>query len=515
MTRRLFAALLALTVAANAVIFVLRGLATFRYSRLIPVPIEGPGLYAIWRIQHGFPLAEWPTRPFFGLTLYNFLFYETYERVLQLVGITGAGLPTGAHLLTPLAAAIGAVAQYDATRTVLRRLRCDGDRVVVAAAAFLFWFGAGIVGSWAFAARPDVAALAAATVGLALVVRSLDDRSAAPLVAASIIFFVAWSFKQSVVGIFAGVCAFELVARRAIGRTAALAVPFAVLCGAALAIGGPAYRFNLLTAPRVSEIIVPWLAVYFYRGLLLPNLPLWLAAAAGMRRWRRDASTTVLACCIATTVPLGILLLSKPGSDVNHTFESCVPIAIFAVVAFLTSARNYALAAAAMLAPLAFAVLLLAGAPEHVLGLLTLTKHPDPLTIAAPARYASRAALVERMRSLPKPIFIDDDVLAQPWFTTDNRYPAVVIDHVFDSAAEAGGYLERDGVLSLVDDRYFATLLLSPPPYYLWRRRAVAAGYVPAGTVGMDGEELTIYLRSDTAPRRPLQSRRPTRRRTP
>src|SRR5258708_26187140 len=109
---RAFHIVLALAVAAHALVLVFRIASILRFSALVPSPVEGPGLYAIWKIQHGYPAYEWPTRPPFALALYNALFYHSYARVLALVGITDAALPVGAKLLTLMAALGGAAAQY-------------------------------------------------------------------------------------------------------------------------------------------------------------------------------------------------------------------------------------------------------------------------------------------------------------------------------------------------------------------------------------------------------------------
>jgi len=48
------------------------------------------------------------------------------------------------------------------------------------------------------------------------VIASLDGARFAPLLIASVVFFLAWAFKQSVVGILSGVCLFEAVVHRSL-----------------------------------------------------------------------------------------------------------------------------------------------------------------------------------------------------------------------------------------------------------------------------------------------------------
>lgn len=528
---RTFRALLLLTVVVHAAVLVARVISTIHFSALMPVPIEGPGIYAIWKVQHGYPLYEWPTRPFFGLTLYNFLFYVTYAWILRLVGVTSAALPVGTHLLTIVFTAIGAVAQYVATLIVLRRVDVRVDRGFVAATSFLIWFGAGVIGRWALVARADVAAIALAVTALALILASLDGPSLVPVATAGVVFYLAWAFKQSVVGILAGVCVFELFVRRSLRCTLAIAVPFALLCLITLVAGGAAYRFNILEAPRLTQAVIPWLAIYWYRSIAIPNVPVWLAAGAGVLAWSRrsrrtdprwhDAALTLVVCTIVTTFPLDVLLLAKGGSSLNHTFESWVVTALFAVVAFSIGAaapnarpRMYAMAAASMIAPLAFGLLMLNGGPSPWLQAMTTVAAYDAPRFGDEAVFQSRIAVRDRLKRLPKPIFIDDEIFGQPWFANDDRYPAVVLDHVFYDVAAASGHVERDGVLSLVDDRYFATVIVEQPPW-MWTRRAVAAGYVEAETLSAGDLTWVVFVRSDTAPRKVLHKRRPTIRKTP
>src|SRR5258708_26768785 len=164
---RTFHVVFALALAAQAVILVFRVASILRFSALVPAPIEGPGLYAIWKIQHGYPAYEWPTRPPFALALYNALFYHGYARALALLGVTDAALPVGAKLLTLVLAFAGAGAQYVATRALAIRLRLSPSRALLGAIAVFVWFGAGPLGRWAIYARPDVGAAALAKIGRA------------------------------------------------------------------------------------------------------------------------------------------------------------------------------------------------------------------------------------------------------------------------------------------------------------------------------------------------------------
>src|SRR6266850_1346097 len=139
--RRAFFTMLALTTVATLIAIVVRVASTISVGIVVPAPSEGPGLYAIWKVQHGHPAYEWPTRDFFALTLYNFLFYESYARILALLKLPSEALPIVARLLTLMFAAAGASIQYAATAGILRRRRIEPGKTVLAAFAFLTWFG--------------------------------------------------------------------------------------------------------------------------------------------------------------------------------------------------------------------------------------------------------------------------------------------------------------------------------------------------------------------------------------
>jgi hypothetical protein len=530
---RAFYIVFAIAVAAQAVILVLRVASILRFSALVPAPIEGPGLYAIWKIQHGYPAYEWPTRPPFALALYNALFYHSYARALALLGITDAALPVGAKLLTLVLALGGAGAQYIATRALAIRLRLSPSRAPLWAIALLVWFGAGSVGRWAVYARPDVGAAALAMAALAVVVAGLEKPGHLRLHVASVLFFLAWGFKQSTVGFFAGTCLFYVLVVRSPRALLALTVPFVLLAVGMIAAGGAAFRYDILTAPTVYARMDYWLAAYWYRALVLPNLGVWIAAGAGAWLWLhgrptdispwRDRAFSLLLLTMVVTGALDAVLLAKPGSSINHTFEFWFASALFATLVFLVATespgfarRAYAIGSIATLPTVAFAAALLVPLPR-LARILTIGTPVDRLEFGSSDELARRQAAAARMRELPKPIFIDDEILGQPWFATDNRYPAVVLDHVFYDTALAQGRLERDGVASLVDDRRFAAMLVAEPPWAN-SRAAIAAGYVRAGALaGLgDDDRLAVLLRSENPPPLPFAQRsRPTRRRMP
>src|SRR5215831_17686727 len=109
--RRSFLGLLVLLAALDLVVVCVRAADVLSYGRLVLFPAEGPVLYALWKVQHGHPLYEWPTRPVFTLTLYNFLFYETYAVATRMLHAFDGGTIVAARFVTLAVAAGGAAAQ--------------------------------------------------------------------------------------------------------------------------------------------------------------------------------------------------------------------------------------------------------------------------------------------------------------------------------------------------------------------------------------------------------------------
>jgi hypothetical protein len=217
-------------------------------------------------------------------------------------------------------------------------------------------------------------------------------------------------------------------------------------------------------------------------------------------------------------------LLAKAGSAINLAFESWVVSALFATIVFgraiLRSAasarRAYTATVLGLLPSIAYSLSLLFPGGASAARLLSLHVETHPLALGTARELAVRSAVANRMRDLRTPMFIDDDILALPWFSNNDEYPAVVLEHGFYDAATARGDLAGDGVLSLIDDRYFASVLVVTPPWYV-KRRAIAAGYTPVEQRDWIADSrLEILIRSGTVPRTaPPERTRQTSRRRP
>ncbi len=84
-----------------------------------------------------------------------------------------------------------------------------------------------------------------------------------------------------------------------------------------------------------------------------------------------------------------------------------------------------------------------------------------PIVRATDAEVARKQNFALFLKSLKKPLFIDDEIYSMPWYSTDNQYPAITLDHVFYDEAMAKGVISG-GVPSLIKKHWFGTLYLAP-----------------------------------------------------
>jgi hypothetical protein len=520
--RRLFLALLVCLAVLDAVVLVIRTLDAIAASSLVLFPAEGPVVYALWRLRHGYPLYELPTAPMYTLTAYNALFYRTYALLLRVTGVSDAGIPVAGRLIGAVFAAVGAVAQYLATRRLFSAARPPA--LLLALLAFVTWFGCALPGWWTFAIRPDSPAVGFALIGFAAAARGFargaDGRVL--LLAASTSFLCAWMFKQSAVTLFAGTAVYALVWRRSLRELALLTLPFLVAAVLTLAGGGPAFRANLILAPALNAWL-PHLPLHWFRSIFLIELVPWafalyavvtlfrpllssptVAAVAGMGPRSVSLFGLDLTYPLVTTVVAFVctsILLSKEGSALNHALELHVVASVLAcgVLAGAWAHGRQALwlaAAVAVVPMIVFDGALLTGTERGRLATWLQGKvWGDTLHLASAATLEDRERLAERFASLPKPVYCEDEVFSLPWHATNNTYPAVMIDHVFYDAAVRRGLI-TGGVDRLFRDRYFAAAVLADESPFI--PVAIRAGYKLGGSIvppGSPGNALRILVR--------------------
>ncbi|HET9369909.1 MAG TPA: hypothetical protein VFO19_06665 [Vicinamibacterales bacterium] len=494
--RHVWLALLVAAVALSAVVFALRarGLAA---SGLYVDPLghQGPPIYSIWKVQNGHPLYEWPDRHPYSLTLYNALFYHVYARVLAAAGVEGRDIVFGAQRLSAMFAAAGALLTF----VCARRLLPAGDNAIAVAgflSALLMWIGTNPMGWWHLGVRPDMMALAFAVAGLVIYTRGIDrDRPEIWLLVASFCFCVTWMTKQSYVASLTGVCLYTLIVRRSFKHTLWIAIPAATLMAVALLGGGEVYRRNLLWAPSISHLGISGYSGSRLGKVLFANAWIWagpllalLAARTREERARLFAGVGPFLCVGIVGFGFGTMAMLREGGEDNAILEGHVSMGIAATVLFarLLTGVTVPLVARAMPMLLVPAILY----PAYQLGW-----KQEPLHVATPETHQRRERLAAFITSLPAPVFINDGMLSQPWFTSQSRYPAYVPDQLWMEIAQRDGWLPPDWIDTLIRDRAFGAFLL--PHETRWVEVGRAAGYTAEHIAGRDdGREYLVLRRA-------------------
>jgi hypothetical protein len=465
------AAVVLLFTVLNLAVFCLHAISVWRYGALF----FGAGgassvIYPVWKAVHHLPVYSWPLQFPFSLALYNYLFYYTYAAFLKLVGADGGGIMTWGCVLTPAFALVGAWAQWKLVQTHLN-LRGASSALSLFFALGL-WFCASIIRGYAFAIRPDIAAAALVMIALWMAVR----QSRYSFALAGLFFYFAWSFKQSVVLALAGLCLFLLLHKRWRNLSVLIAV-FAALVAATLLLGTPEYRYNILVAPRlVKQFSLIWALQIAPKSLLANSYwllaPIALLLAAGARK--ADPAVRLLLTVFTVALVGGLAGMTKVGAWDQYLFEAFVAGSTLLQMAVFTAPGKLvnALMLFACVQPAVQAATVPSGAHPHAFG---------TVGIATAAEYAEAAALGDRLALMKKPIFTTNEVFSLPWFSNDNRYPALVIDTIFHDATRAScsngcveGMLQRGEIPTVMLPSVKAPSSPHVPPSGSPRRPALA-----------------------------------------
>ncbi len=484
-----------LLVVLYTVIFCIRFSSALSQSDLfMTTGVEGPGIYAIWKLQNGHPLYEWPNRDYYTLTIYNYLFYYFYGTVLSAFGITDANILVAGKLVTLVFTSIGAISHWLLMRYLVKDWDSSSVRLYLGMMAFIVWFGASITSWWALTVRPDLPAVALATIGLLIYIKGLDKNSPLQIVIASLFFFVAWSFKQSSVWIFAGTILYSLICKRNWKQALALIFPSAFLMAICLGFGGEVYRYNLFL-PSISVLSIKQ-AIDEFKKVFFPNLSVWgfliyiplifiaiKTAKNGNKRqnslfgaFSLSSHEVLIVVVTVVTSGIGFIALGRFGSSRNHFFE--------AIVAASTLSSIYLI----KLLQVSRLVMVKAGLIMATLLMLSMTIIPfmqlafpnrlGLLTRASQQAYADRQAYAQYLSRLPKPLFIRDETFALPWHSSDNKYPAVVLDQNVYFEVKGKGLFQGNGIRDLVNRKYFRSLAIAQKDEVY--KAAIDAGYKSA-----------------------------------
>jgi hypothetical protein len=469
----------------NLAVFLLRAFSVWHCGALFTNGSDASVIYPVWKAVHHLPIYTWPLQFPFNLTLYNYLFYEAYAAFLRLVGASGAEMIPWGNLFTPVFAILGAVAQWKLVQNYLHL------RGITSLLSFLFalglWFCTSIIRSYVLGIRPDIAAVALVMAALWMVVRQPRFGFAY----AGVLFYLAWSFKQSAVLSLSGVCLFLLVSKRWRDLSLLVAV-FVALTALTLFLGSPEYRYSILVAPRIMSVFsVKW-ALSIAPKSLVANAywilaPIALVLAAGVQRL--DSSIRMLTTVLAITLLGGLAGMARIGAWDHYLLEAFVSgSTLLQIAVFKTPGRiPNALVLFGCILPALQLATRPSGNETHALG---------TVGIATATEYDQAAALRDRLALMKKPIFTTNDKYSLPWFSTDNHAPALVVDRIFHNATKAGcsngcveGMLQRGEVPTV--------MLLSSGDIY---QSSLNPNYKKISEVRESGRLWSIYVLVNSEP---------------
>jgi hypothetical protein len=440
------AALLAVCCAfagANALVVSARLHSVVRYSRLMQTTgAEAAGLYGIYKVWRGHALyvslREQPTT-----FLFNYLFYQGYGRLARRLVSDPNHLPLFAHLTTFAAASLLGLGMLAFFAHRLRSLSKDIDpalRAAVLVLPFLSISGP-FMGWWYVAARPDLIGAGFEVAALVALLSNLDRGISWPrLVCSTLLFWIAWSFKQTFVLAFVGTLCGWVLTRQWKHLAWSLSV-FGVLCAVPFFVYGHPYVEHTLEAPAVS----PWLSGQFEFVLLdtlktgfyivVPTLLAVPFEAKAFWQTRRLSATGMLALVFVMSLVGGAVAAGKDGSSRNYYLTSYLAATLYLGLWWL---RCLELADPSLLnGTVAVALLSTTLGGGLSASYVVFPNRFGRIALTTPEGFEQRQSVQRTIAASRKPAFVGDAFLALPWLA--DQYPSDVIDGTFYARGEAAG----------------------------------------------------------------------------
>jgi len=283
--------------------------------------------------------------------------------------------------------------------------------------------------------------------------------------------------------------------------------------GVVLVTLGEVYRWNTLVAPTVNEIsliaaggtLFPAVLMSLFFWVCIILFPLLIYRSVGLPRslsvlWQATfrssslAPYTALMCVVLVGGSISFVALGKTGSSLNHMFEVLVAASSLSCVLTVKMStlegrwRTYQKIAA-------FFVVMLSIVPFAQVAMNRM----GPITRATEAEVAGKREFATYLRSLPKPLFIAEEIYSLPWHSNAGRYPAITVDPVYYYAAKEKSVFGGNGLADLINDRFFGCLILFPGDELI--QTAKSAGYrealPPANSIRLSdafGKQRTAVL---------------------
>jgi hypothetical protein len=469
----MLAAALACIVLSTAV-FVRRGHAAIEAAAAPPgVAItsgyEAESFFALWRAVHGQPVYADVTRIPYASAYFNWFFYVGYAVPVGAavkLGHDASIIPLAGRLTT----AAGALAGVAVLFWLLRRVLAGGNLIAAALATFVF-FGP-LVGWWSHTLRPDVWAFTLETGAVLVLLLRHRSYPLGSTLLAGLLFYGAWSCKQTYFFGLGGAF-FFLLWRRQWRPAALLAAVSVCLWVTTFALLGPGYR-GAFRGTVTTNVYYLALGLECLRDMLVKSAPLWLLLSGAFLLRSKARPTAAASPLVRDALALGTLglLVAAPLA-----FAASCKLGA-STYYYFTTLLMLSLLTAGLIATLACTRLVVAGLGLAAgLQALVLSGHAGKIDLTEQSR--ELAAVWSVWQRQPEPRFASYDNLNLPWLNVDSPPLVVAFNYGLDRAA--GRAFEHDGVGGLIAVGYFRTLLLPTD---------TGAEY--------DGGSLRLYSRGET-----------------
>lgn len=419
---------------------------------------EEESLFAIWKAASGMTVFANPLKPPFAISYFNWLFYLIYGALAKTLfvwaGWDWVWMPTVMRTLT-LAFGAGSMGVVLFIAHEIRVWPDGWSRLERVAMAALLTLASPLMGYTIITVRPDSAAVFIELIGLLAVLRYLGKGNLKSLIVTTLVLYLAWSLKQTHIGVVTGF-ALLLLWRR---RWKELAIVAFLSCGlylATFAIGGELYRFavlksqvncpmNLRNALHVVGAVLRsahWLAFGGIAALLLVS----------SRGWeQRDIRTQTIVVTFFTCLFWSLVSTPKNGSGINYFMTTSV----MAGLCLLVSLRQFGWPAwQARWCAFGFLVSAVILTLHLTLMSTNIFKRYDIL-VENNNRFVELRGHVQQM---PSPVFVEDIAANLPWILPAAPYFIVAYTYELDRAA--GRRYEEGGIAGLVERGFFKSIIL-------------------------------------------------------
>jgi hypothetical protein len=281
-------------------------------------------------------------------------------------------------------------------------------------------------------------------------VRYLRDRRLSALLLCLLLFFGAWSFRQTNVSGVTALCLCLILRREWRGLALAVVLMLAAY-GVAFAIGGCDYLYAICLAQRHMGLS---LTVGIHNALAAAlKAPLFGAAlvllpgalrALDPRPWQPEAERYVPVLFCVSLLVAGLTGM-KNGAYVNY-FLPPAAVGALMVVGRVRQADRWALV------PLAGSAALLGAQSLAIVATLTGVRH----TVGLRAGHDRAVLLRQALAECPAPVLVSRPSHNLPW--VQPHAPHFVVAAAYDSDRQAGGRFEGGGLDGLLEQGYFGTV---------------------------------------------------------